>query len=294
MMSFHFKTTPTKWHALLLVLLATACAQEGTIEIPVPFEAATPTEAVLRTFDVKYPAAREVVWTRQSEFFVADFTTRAIPVNAWFEEKGDWRLSKRDISFRQLPDSVSHAFQSGSYTGWNIDKVRTLERKGMKDVYLLELDNGTKSTNVYYSEYGNLVKVQDEAHHSIDRPVQIPDALKETVNALYDDYELIDIWSDPLGVRVCIMESNLYKVVALDVQYNWINTMWDVTKEDVPTNVRSRFARSVYGSYPIEELKVMKNSDGIMYLFYFSDGGHSKVAMIKEGDNTFIVVGASK
>jgi hypothetical protein len=295
MKRFHFKIRPDKWHVLFLVFVMTACSKEGVFEIPVPyeFEAATPTVAVLQTFDAKYPGARDIVWSRQWEYFVADFTTRAVPVNAWFEGSGDWQLSKRDISFRQLPDSVSNAFQTSNYTGWNIDKVRTLERKGMKDVYLLELDNGTKATNIYYSEYGDLVKIQDDARYSIDRPVQIPDALTEAVNTLYADYELIDIWSDPLGIRVCIMEANLYKVVALDARYNWINTVWNVEKKDVPDSVQNRFARSQYGPCPIEELKVMKDPDGIIYLFYFNDDNKTKMAMIKESGNTFIVVSSS-
>lgn len=74
-------------------------------------------------------------------------------------------MDKADTPFNQLPEAVTDAFNNGLYAGWKVDDSYTINRDSMAVVYKINAEKGNSDMDLYYSQYGNLIKaVNDEGN----------------------------------------------------------------------------------------------------------------------------------
>lgn len=241
----------------------------------------TPNEAVVRSFDIRFPDARNVVWSTKSTYHVANFKENNSSKIAWFDQKGIWHLTQSSVTTSQMPKNVKTAFNQSTYATSTVKGTSLIERKGMGNVYLFQTV-GTSHINVYYTDLGDHTRIVRDAASYEEAPIEIPQAVSTIVSNLLGNATIYDIWSDALGVKVCTVDDNEYKVVALDANLDWISTIVNLTAEIVPENVMESFMSSQYGAYPIDDIKRMDNANEKSYLFYFEADNKHKIATLKE------------
>ncbi len=272
---------------MLCILFMTSCSIEGdnTVnpDIPGTYGTVTPTDEVLRSFDIKYPNAKNIEWAVKSNYYVADFTEGYSNIIAWFNQQGNWTLSKSSITSNELTADIKSAFSQSSYSGWEIKDRNILSRKDFSDMYIIEVVNGARDINIYYTKEGDLVKAVDA--QTADTPLSVPAEVNNLLVNLFGNSEIIDIWSDSLGPKVGVIENNTYKVVALDSSYGWICTIWSIQEGVVPEVVMEGFKSSRYGGINVDDIKILENMEDLSYLFYFDDEGKHKIATLMESGN---------
>ena len=124
-----------------------------------------PTEPVMQAFNKKYPDASNPLFTIEGNYYVAEFTNNGVSTEAWLTEQGKWMMDKADTPFNQLPEAVTGAFNNGLYAGWKVDDSYTINRDSMAVVYKINAEKGNSDMDLYYSQYGNLIKaVNDEGN----------------------------------------------------------------------------------------------------------------------------------
>ncbi len=246
-----------------------------------------PNEAVLKSFDMKYPNAKNIQWSTSSNYYVADFTEYSTPVNAWFDLDGNWSLSKSTVAFNSMNGAVTKAFSESSYSDYNVNATSLLERKDMGNIYVMELDN---NTNLYFSMQGDMIKTVQNNGVYTDKPVVIPTEVNGLITSLFNRSQIIDLWNDSLGSKVGVITDDTYKVVALDFDYGWIATLWSIAEQAVPNTVLSKFRSSSYGEADVDDIKIMENSEDLAYLFYFDEGDKHEIATVKESVNYISVL----
>ena len=108
----------------------------------------------------KYPSATHVEWETKSGYYVADFYDNNYDASAWFSPDGIWHMTKTDIRYTALPEAVKSAFEQGEYSGWTVDDVDKLERKGIETVYVIEVElrSQGQEMDLYYSAEGLFIK----------------------------------------------------------------------------------------------------------------------------------------
>jgi hypothetical protein len=276
-------------------LFLTSCAIDGN-DLPDPPtkgedpSAFTPNEKVLRSFDIKFPHAKDIAWSVDGSYYIADFTEFSSTTNAWFELEGEWVSSRSSLTSSELNKEIHQSFQNSIHASNQLISRNKLERKGLGDVYMIETSNGAHNINVYYTENGDFIKTVKNYGDYIDRPVEISEKVNKLVNSLFAAAEILDVWEDSLSPKVGVMEYDTYKVVALNSEYDWVSIIWEVDKTVIPSVVLNSFKTSPYGSVELNSIRIMENSGSRSYLFYFADGGKNKIATLKESGHFVSII----
>ena len=73
-------------------------------------------------------------------------------------------------NYRQrYPPPLNKAF----YSNWTVDDTYAINRLNMGIVYKIEAEQSNSEVDLYYSQYGNLIKVVDDEINN-DAPIVIP------------------------------------------------------------------------------------------------------------------------
>lgn len=142
--------------AVCAVMTLVACNDEDPIPI---------SEAVLNSFNARFPEAHNVTWQSRGGYLVADFylSEEGSPEEcmAWFTPVGEWQMTQREMLYASLPAAVRASFESGEYATWVVDDVVKIERISSVE-YLISADGfylGEESdAYLYYTEGGVLIR----------------------------------------------------------------------------------------------------------------------------------------
>ncbi|RHJ92424.1 PepSY-like domain-containing protein [Parabacteroides bouchesdurhonensis] len=252
-----------------LILFLAGCSKDNDDN----HEGIIPVEEVAKAFSQKYPNAKKISFNIEGNYYVADFMNGTASTSAWFTDQGKWMMEKTDISYNQLPSPVITALKASTYADWKVDETDLINRAGMGTVYKIEVEKGDTETDLYYSQYGNLIKTVDDASDYSDAPIVIPDAVTQLMNLTFAGAELLDIQPNSEGYELNILDNRVYKIAQLNKDYRWQNTMWQITPHEVPSIIAEAFEKSVYANDKVKAIFTLINADGSFQLFEVIHGG---------------------
>ncbi|MBQ4163435.1 MAG: PepSY-like domain-containing protein [Parabacteroides sp.] len=116
--------------------------------------------ATLTVFEDKYPLAKDVEWKMLDNYVVVDFEQNQVDMEAWFDNNGVWYMTEIDVPFILIPDVIQGSFSQSQYATWRVDDVDMIERNTLDTVYVLEVEQGNKELDLYYSLNGILIDVK--------------------------------------------------------------------------------------------------------------------------------------
>jgi hypothetical protein len=230
----------------------------------------TPDREVADSFALLYPAAGDVRWDFKDNNYIATFTLPSGQACAWFGNGGEWLMSVREQPPEGLHREVASAFDGSVYAAWEIKSVNVLERLLMGDVYVLSVSENNRRADVYYSQFGDLIRV-DLTGKAVHAPIDIPPEISRTVDSLFNDPEIIDLWENDLSVNAAVLDDAAYRFVAFTAGYDWLCTLRDIAPESIPPNVRDAFDASAYGDCIINRTQILHSPSDSMYVIHFPD-----------------------
>lgn len=135
--------------ALMMITTGTVFAQDiPQSEVP---------EAVMKSFNQKFPKASDVEWERKGDLFEVDFDMNFFADHdARFDASGNLIRHKEEIAKKDLPKAVASAISS-QFSEYRIDDVDRITENG-KTTYKVELEKGSEDRKVVFSEDGSLVQ----------------------------------------------------------------------------------------------------------------------------------------
>ncbi len=206
---------------------------------------------------------------------MVDFNNEGSETTAWFTDQGVWMMEKIDISFAQLPAAVSTAFKQGFYSNWTVDDTYAINRLNMGIVYKIEAEQSNSEVDLYYSQYGNLIKAVDDEINN-DAPIVIPKEVSNLMEITFANAELLDIQQNSLGYELDMIDNQIYKVAQLNKDYRWQSTTWAMSEQEVPQIVMQGFESSAYASDKVQSIYTLLNANGTFYLFKVSHNGRTR------------------
>lgn len=221
---------------------------DGSINVPTELQNA---------FSEKYPNVANVRWESKAGYYVADFHD-GYEASAWFAQNGEWQMTETDVPFDALPQAVITEFGKSEYkkgSGWLVDDVDKLERKGLETVYVIEVERQNEERDLYYSEEGVLIKTIIDVDDDRDDqylPVQLTDAMKNILNEKYPGASILEVdiendrndW-DYGFTEVDIFHEGKHKDVRFNQNGAWYSTSWDVRRNELPEAVESTLAAQI-------------------------------------------------
>lgn len=246
-----------------------------------------PDQTVTKAFDTKYPDAGKVEWETKSGYEVADFHISGNDAEAWFDNKGNWLMTKTEINFGLLPEAVRKDLRANEYADWKYTDFDKLERSNAATIYVIEAEQGEKEVDLYYAEDGTLIKVVNDTDddNSHFQPTTIPQAITDAINEMYAGATIVDFDQEKNGFEVDILHNSIYKDVYFNAANEWISTEWDITEDKVPAIVMNALKASDYKNYRIEDIDQIEKPAGTFYLFELEQGDNDvEVTISAEGN----------
>ncbi|WP_288207708.1 PepSY-like domain-containing protein [uncultured Parabacteroides sp.] len=246
-----------------------------------------PDQTVTKAFDTKYPDAGKVEWETKSGYEVADFHISGNDAEAWFDNKGNWLMTKTEINFGLLPEAIRKDLRANEYANWKYTDFDKLERSNAATIYVIEAEQGEKEVDLYYAEDGTLIKVVNDTDddNSHFQPTTIPQAITDAINEMYAGATVVDFDKEKNGFEVDILHNSVYKDVYFNAANEWVSTEWDITEDKVPAIVMNALKASDYKNYRIEDINQIEKPAGTFYLFELEQGDNDvEVTISAEGN----------
>lgn len=232
-----------------------------------------PDQVVTKAFDAKYPDAVKVEWETKKGYEVAEFHLSGNETEAWFDNKGNWLMTKTEIDFGKLPEPVRTELKKSEYKDWKYTDYDKLERSNTATVYVIEAELGEKEVDLYYAEDGTLVKVVNDSDDDNNfQPADIPQAITDAINEMYPGATIVEFDQEKIGFEVNILHNSIYKDVYFNTNNEWISTEWDIKEAAIPAIVMSALKASEYKDYRIDDIDLIEKPAGIFYLFELEQG----------------------
>lgn len=244
-----------------------------------------PDQTITKAFDEKYPDAGKVEWETKGGYEVADFRVSGNETEAWFDNKGNWVMTKTEINFGLLPEAVRLSLNGGEYKDWKPTDFDKLERSNAATVYVVEVEQGEQEFDLYYTEDGILLKAVPDDDNDNFQPTVVPQAITEAINEMYPGATILEFDSEKTGFEVDILHNNIYKDVYFNTGNEWLYTEWDIKAADVPSIVLNAYKASDYKDYRIDDVDVIQNPAGIFYVLELEKGNDEvKMTISSEGN----------
>lgn len=247
----------------------TACNNDDT---PIP------NTSVLEAFNIKYPTASLIKWENKNPYITAEFVDNNQAHTAWFDTQGQWYMTETELKdITQLPPDVLTAFQSSPYATWTTDDIDCLERSDAETIYVIEVKKGNQEYDLHYSTDGILLQAvpdndTDDYEEYLPDPTALPAALQEFITKQYPGARIVDTEKKHSQTEVDIIHEKKSKEVVFDTQNQWINTHYDVLKNEVENNVLQALNQSEYANYTIDDIEKYETANGYYYLFELEKG----------------------
>lgn len=243
-----------------------------------------PDQTITKAFDEKYPDAGKVEWETKGGYEIAEFHVSGNETEAWFDNKGNWVMTKTEINFGLLPEAVRKSLNSGEYKDWKPTDFDKLERSNAATVYVIEVEQGEQEFDLYYTEDGILLKAVPDDDNDNFQPTVVPQAITDAINEMYPGATVLEFDSEKTGFEVDILHNNIYKDVYFNTGNEWLYTEWDIKEVNLPAIIMNAYKASDYKDYRIDDIDVIENPAGISYVLELKKGNDEvKMTISSEG-----------
>ncbi|WP_106830593.1 PepSY-like domain-containing protein [Parabacteroides pacaensis] len=232
-----------------------------------------PNDKVAAEFKNQFPSASHVSWETKTGYHVADFRDGSYEVEAWFTSDGLLVLTETDIPFEALPKPVQTSFKESNYKNWKIEDIDKVKRIDTEVVYIIEVEQGEKEVDLYYSENGILIKeVLDADSDEGYQPITIPTEITLFVSQKYPKASIMEFEREKGYFEIDILDGFIPKEIKLDEKYNWLQTEWDIRTTDLPPTVKSAIG-ILYPDYRLDDdADVIDTPAGLYYVIELEKG----------------------
>lgn len=243
-----------------------------------------PDQTITKAFDEKYPNAGKVEWETKGGYEVAEFHVSGNETEAWFDNKGNWVMTKTEINFGLLPEAVRTSLKDSEYKDWKSTDFDKLERSNAATVYVIEVEQGEQEFDLYYTEDGILLKAVPDDDNDNFQPTVVPQAITDAINEMYPGATVLEFDSEKTGFEVDILHNNIYKDVYFNTGNEWLYTEWDIKEVNLPAIIMNAYKASDYKDYRIDDIDVIENPTGISYVLELEKGNDEvKMTISSEG-----------
>lgn len=110
------------------------------------------------------PTASDIVWTRDYEYYVADFMQDGFDTKVWFNADGKWAMKQTDWeTMDQVPAAVFNTFSMSQYAGGEVQNVTYVQFPEWQSMVAVEIGMSNVETKyqLLFTSKGDLIRVRN-------------------------------------------------------------------------------------------------------------------------------------
>ena len=111
-----------------------------------------------------YPAASDIAWTRDMEYYVADFMSDGFDTRVWFDADGAWAMKQTDWeTLDQVPAAVYNTFSMSQYGGGEVHNVTWVQFPHWQSMVAIEtgMSNVQSKFQLLFTANGDLIRARN-------------------------------------------------------------------------------------------------------------------------------------
>lgn len=116
------------------------------------------------TLKKMYPTANDIVWSRDYEYYVANFMMDGFDTKVWFSGNGDWAMKQTDWeTMDQVPAAVFNTFSMSQYAGGEVQNVTWVQFPEWQSMVAIEIGMSNVQTQyqLLFTAKGDLIRVRN-------------------------------------------------------------------------------------------------------------------------------------
>ena len=246
--------------------------------------------AVQQAFNDKYGGVGRIEWDRESGgYFVAEFWKDDREHDAWFTSSGEWVMTEVDHgrNLAGLPQAVQEGYAVTTYAqqNWRIDDIDEIQRPAYETVYIIEVEQGGQpDCSLYFDLNGTLFRVSQDGggnHYGGMVNNNLPAEIRQFIDTNYPGAAVVDFDREYYGYEVDVRHDGRSKEILFDLEYNWVQTSTDMTR-NIPADIRS----AVEARYPgkrIDDCDYVETAAGETYYLIDLDNYNMDLKVTPDG-----------
>lgn len=111
-----------------------------------------------------YPTAEDVAWTRDFEYYVADFLLGGFGTKVWFDANGNWVMKQTDWeTLDEAPGAIFNAFSMSNFSDDEVEDVTWVQFPHWQSMVVLKvgIPNMESAYQLFYTPGGRLLRTRN-------------------------------------------------------------------------------------------------------------------------------------
>ena len=111
-----------------------------------------------------YPTANDIAWSRDYEYYVADFMLNGFDTKVWFSADGKWAMKQTDWeTMDRVPAVVFNTFSMSQYAGGEVENVTYVQFPEWQSMVAIEIGMSNVQTKyqLLFTINGDLIRARN-------------------------------------------------------------------------------------------------------------------------------------
>ena len=118
-------------------------------------------QAALKTM---YPTADDIAWSRDEEYYVADFMMNGFDTKVWFNADAEWVMKQTDwVTMDEVPPAVYNTFAASEFSGDRVQNVTWVQFPRWQAIVAVEVGRSNLQTKyqILFTPNGEILRARN-------------------------------------------------------------------------------------------------------------------------------------
>ncbi|MCD8094396.1 MAG: PepSY-like domain-containing protein [Bacteroides sp.] len=111
-----------------------------------------------------YPTADDIAWSRDEEYYVADFMMNGFDTKVWFNADAEWVMKQTDwVTMDEVPPAVYNTFAASEFSGDRVQNVTWVQFPRWQAIVAVEVGRSNLQTKyqILFTPNGEILRARN-------------------------------------------------------------------------------------------------------------------------------------
>lgn len=111
-----------------------------------------------------YPTADDIAWSRDEEYYVADFMMNGFDTKVWFNADAEWVMKQTDwVAMDEVPPAVYNTFAASEFSGDRVQNVTWVQFPRWQAIVAVEVGRSNLQTKyqILFTPNGEILRARN-------------------------------------------------------------------------------------------------------------------------------------
>ncbi len=212
------------------------------------------TDGIQSTINAKYPNAYIVDIDDEDNHIEVEIVDGDVKREVLFTNNSEWISTITEIEYSDLTAAAQAAFEGSSYASYEIDDIDEYVTASNGSYYILEVDTDNDDEDIKIPFDGSSVTVAPDNDDDVESAT--PAEIAAFITNRYSGAQIEDSENKDGYLVVKFKHENIEKKARFNGKNEWVDTKWDIDKDDLPEYVTTAVTTN-HAGYEIDDVEMV-------------------------------------